>query len=111
MQGLVRRPSLGSLPLLALCAAYLQRGLNKPLDLPGAVAEAAHFGLPWPGTVAAPTIAIELGSSALVLADRGRASGAAVLAGFTMANAFFKPIRLVGAFLLVAHLALRDERP
>ena len=40
------RPAMRWLGLLGLCAAYLQGGLNKLLDFPGAVAEAAHFGLP-----------------------------------------------------------------
>jgi len=132
MQGLAHSPWFGRLALLALCAAYPRGGVNKLFDFPGAVAETTHFGLPLPAMVAALTIAVELGGSAVVLASRGRAAGAAALAGFTlaasfianrfwelpagqerfmMANAFFEHLRLVGAFLLVAHLALRDERP
>lgn len=33
------------LALLALCAAYLQRGLVKAFDFSGAIAEVNHFGL------------------------------------------------------------------
>src|SRR6218665_984615 len=38
-------PRLRWLALLALCAAYIQGGLVKAFDLPGAIAEMAHFGL------------------------------------------------------------------
>ncbi len=132
MQQLAGSVWLGRLALLGLCAAYLQGGINKLLDFPGAVAEAAHFGLPWPVAVAALTIVIELGGSAMVLAGRGRAIGSALLAVFTLAascianafwrlpvgqerfmaaNAFFEHLGLVGAFLVVARLAWRGERP
>lgn len=123
---------LGRLALLGLCAAYLQGGINKLLDFPGPVAEATHFGLPWPVAVAALTIVIELGGSAMVLAGRGRAIGSGLLGAFTLAasfiantfwllpagqerfmaaNAFFEHLGLVCAFLVVARLALRGERP
>jgi uncharacterized membrane protein YphA (DoxX/SURF4 family) len=115
--------ALTLLGLLALCAAYLQGGINKLLDYPGAVAEAAHFGLPLPGITAAATIALELVASGMILAGRFRWLGALALAGFTlaatfvanrywalppgqerfmMANAFYEHLGLAGAFLLVA---------
>jgi uncharacterized membrane protein YphA (DoxX/SURF4 family) len=119
------------LGLLGLCAAYLQGGLNKLLDFPGAVAEAAHFGLPFPAVTAAATIALELGASALILTGRLRWLGAAALAAFTLAatfialrywelppgqprfmaaNAFYEHLGLVGAFLLVALWDRRHDR-
>jgi uncharacterized membrane protein YphA (DoxX/SURF4 family) len=109
--------------LLGLCAAYIQGGLNKLLDYPGAVAEAVHFGLPMPGLVAAGTIVLEMGASILILAGRLRWLGALALMAFTlaatfianrfwelavgqerfmMANAFHEHLGLAGAFLLVA---------
>jgi uncharacterized membrane protein YphA (DoxX/SURF4 family) len=115
-------PALAWLGLLGLCAAYLQGGLNKLLDYPGAVAEAAHFGLPLPSATAAVTIAVELAASAMVLTGRLRWLGALLLLGFTLAatlvanrfwalppgqerfmtaNAFFEHLGLAGAFLLV----------
>jgi uncharacterized membrane protein YphA (DoxX/SURF4 family) len=124
------RLTLG-LALLGLCAAYLQGGLNKLLDWPGAVAEAAHFGLPAPPFAAAGTIATELIGSALVLSGRLRWLGALWLAVFTLAatfvanrfwelppgrerfmtaNAFFEHLGLVGGFLLVAWLDAREGR-
>lgn len=116
-------PVLRWIGLLGLCAAYLQGGITKLLDIPGAAEEAAHFGLPFPMLVAIGTIAIELGASALVLSGRLRWLGASALGGFTLAatfvanrywemapglprfmtaNAFFEHLGLVGAWLLVA---------
>jgi uncharacterized membrane protein YphA (DoxX/SURF4 family) len=72
MHAVLANPVVGWIALLGLCAAYIQGGLNKLLDFPGAVAEAAHFGLPLPPLTAALTIALELGASALILAGRLR---------------------------------------
>ncbi|WP_439599145.1 DoxX family protein [Falsiroseomonas sp.] len=123
MRALLATPWLPRLALLGLCAAYLQGGLTKLLDFRGAVAEAAHFGLPLPTLTAALTILLELGASVLVLSGRHRAAGALALAGFTLAatfianrfwalpegherfmtaNAFFEHLGLAGGFLLVA---------
>lgn len=119
------RAALRWIALLGICAAYIQGGLNKLLDFPGAVAEAAGFGLPLPAFAAAATIAVELGGAALVLSGRRRWLGALALGVFTLAatfvanrfwemppglprfmsaNAFHEHLGLVGAFLLVALL-------
>jgi uncharacterized membrane protein YphA (DoxX/SURF4 family) len=110
------------LALLALCAAYLQGGLTKALDFPGAIAEMRHFGLEPAAPLAALTIAVEIGASLLILTGIRRWAGALVLAGFTLfatfvanrfwlmapperfmaANSFFEHIGLVGGFVLVA---------
>jgi uncharacterized membrane protein YphA (DoxX/SURF4 family) len=129
MKALPANPWLPRLALLALCAAYIQGGLVKLFDFDGAVAEAMHFRLPLPGLVAALTILLELGASALVISGRHRAMGALALAGFTlaatflanrfwslpagqerfmMANAFFEHLGLVGGFLLVAWWDARE---
>lgn len=129
------RPVFGAaavrwLAYLGLCAAYLQGGLVKLTDFPGAIGEMRHFGLapaPW---FAALVIALELGASALVLAGRLRWLGALLLAGFTLlatflalrfwelpagqerfmaANSFFEHLGLVGGFMLVAWLDLQDK--
>ena len=125
---LASRPVRG-IALACLCAAYLQGGVNKLLDFPGAVAEATHFGLPWPAAVVIATIATELGASAMVLSGRLRWFGALWLAAFTLgamlianrywalpagqtrfmtANAFFEHLGLIGGFILVAHADLRE---
>jgi len=129
LRGLLASRLVLGLALLGLCAAYLQGRLNKLLDWPGAVAEAAHFGLPMPAIAAAVTIAVELVGSALVLSGRLRWLGALGLAAFTLAatflanrfwelppgqerfmtaNAFFEHLGLVGGFLLVAWLDARE---
>jgi uncharacterized membrane protein YphA (DoxX/SURF4 family) len=120
-------PVLGSglvhwLALLALCAAYLQGGLDKALDFDAAVAEMRRFNLDPAAPIAAATIALEIGASLLILAGYLRWLAALALAGFTlmasflanpfwsampperlaMANAFFEHLGLVGGLLLVA---------
>ncbi|HMH67253.1 MAG TPA: DoxX family protein [Pinirhizobacter sp.] len=116
--------------LLLLCAAYLQGGIDKAWDFPGAVAETMHFGLPMPTLVTALTIVIELGASVLIIAGFYRWPAALVLAAFTLVatflanrfwelplaqrfpveNAFFEHLGLVGGFLLVAWHDLRGRR-
>jgi uncharacterized membrane protein YphA (DoxX/SURF4 family) len=115
-------PVLRWIALLALCAAYLQGGLDKALNFAGAEAELAHFGVTPAGPFAALTIAVELGGSFLVLSGLYRWLGALGLFGFTLfasglanqfwtaagperialENAFFEHIGLAGGFLLVA---------
>ncbi|ARU04437.1 DoxX family protein [Comamonas serinivorans] len=118
------------LAYLGLCAAYLQGGLVKLTDFPGAVAEMAHFGLAPAPVFAALVIALELCASAMVLTGRGRWLGALALAGFTAlatalalqfwtlpagqarfmaANSFFEHLGLIGGFLLVAWLDLNER--
>jgi len=116
--------------LLLLVAAYLQGGLDKLIDFPGAIGEMRHFGLEPALPMAVATITLELGASALILSGRLRWLGALVLAAFTLAasflanrfwaappadrfmleNAFFEHLGLVGAFLLVAWWDWQDWR-
>jgi uncharacterized membrane protein YphA (DoxX/SURF4 family) len=116
---------------LGLCAAYLQGGLVKLAHFPGAIGEMAHFGLSPAPLFAVLVILLELGASAMILAGWQRWLGALGLAGFTLlangialrfwempagherfmaANAFFEHLGLVGGFLLVAWLDLREKR-
>ena len=107
--------------LLLLVAAYVQGGVDKAFDFPGAVAEMRHFGLEPATPLAVATIALELGASALVLTGWMRWLGALMLALFTVGatfvanrfwavplperfmleNSFFEHLGLVGGFLLV----------
>ena len=123
-------PWLHRAALAALCAAYLQGGLVKALDFPGALAEMAHFGLQPAAPFALATIALELGASVLVISGRWRWLGALALAAFTAAatlmanrywaaagperfqlmNAFYEHIGLVGGLLLVAGQDLNARR-
>jgi uncharacterized membrane protein YphA (DoxX/SURF4 family) len=130
------RPVFGSsavrfIACLGLCAAYLQGGLVKLTDFPGAIGEMAHFGLSPAPLFAVLVILLELGASGMILAGWQRWLGALGLAGFTplatvialrfwemptgherfmAANSFFEHLGLVGGFLLVAWLDLREER-
>jgi uncharacterized membrane protein YphA (DoxX/SURF4 family) len=117
-------PVVHFVALLALCAAYLQGGLDKLLDFNAAVAEVRHFGLEPAVPLAVATIITELCGSALVLSGVLRWLGALWLAGFTLSatlaanrfwelppadrfmveNQFFEHISLIGGFLLVAWL-------
>lgn len=117
------------LALLLLCAAYLQGGLQKAWDFPGAIAEMNHFGLAPAGPMALAVIVLELAASALILSGRLRWLGALALAAFTLAatfvalrfwtmsgqerfmatNAFFEHLGLAGGFLLVAWHDLHDR--
>lgn len=129
------RPIFGSAAMrfvayLGLCAAYLQGGLVKLGDFPGSIAEMQHFGLAPAPLFAVLVIVLELGASVLILSGRMRWLGALALAGFTLlatllalrfwelpagqqrfmaANSFFEHLGLVGGFLLVAWLDLRDK--
>lgn len=112
---------------LGLCAAYIQGGLVKLTDFPGAVAEMSRFRLTPPTMFAVLVIAFELVASAMVMTGFLRWLGALALAGFTLlstlialrfweqpagktrhaaANAFFEHFGLAGGFLLVAWLDL-----
>lgn len=129
LKGLIAGPALRWLALLGLCAAYLQGGINKATDFSAAIAEMKHFGLAPAAPLAAATIALELGAAALILSGFYRWLGALSLAGFTllatflanrfwevglperymMANSFFEHLGLVGGFLLVAWLDVRES--
>jgi uncharacterized membrane protein YphA (DoxX/SURF4 family) len=130
------RPIFGAawmrfLAYLGLCAAYIQGGLNKLTDFPGAIAEMTHFGLSPAPVFATLVIVLELAASAMILAGIFRWLGALALAGFTLlatflalrfwelpagmerfmaANSFFEHLGLVGGFLLVAWLDLKEKK-
>jgi uncharacterized membrane protein YphA (DoxX/SURF4 family) len=108
--------------LLLLCTPYLQGGLQKCVDFPGALSEMAHFGLVPAPFFAFSVIALELGGSAMILTGWFRWLAALALAGFTLlatllanrfwllqgaerfgaTNAFFEHLALAGALVLVA---------
>ncbi|WP_249115653.1 DoxX family protein [Azoarcus sp. L1K30] len=122
-------PALRWIALLGLCAAYLQGGFAKASDFAGAVAEMQHFGLSPATPLAAMTVVLELGASAMILGGLLRWAGALALATFTVfatfianpfwtmapperfmaTNAFFEHLGLVGGFLLVAWHDLKER--
>ncbi len=117
----IATPPVRFIALLGLCAAYIQGGLD--------IAEAQHFGMPFATAAACATIVTELAGSALILTGVYRWLGALWLAGFTLIatfvanrfwemplpqrfmveNSFFEHLGLVGGFLLVAWLDLRER--
>jgi uncharacterized membrane protein YphA (DoxX/SURF4 family) len=132
----VAQPVFGSrtarfIAYLGLCAPYLQGGLTKLMDFPGAIAEMAHFGLLPAPLFAVLVIVLELCASLMILTGRMRWLGALGLAAFTLlataialrywelpagqqrfmaTNSFFEHLALVGGFLLVAWLDFREKR-
>ena len=115
---------------LGLCAAYLQGGLNKLTNFPGAIGDMTHFGLSPAPLFAVLVIILELAASVMILAGFFRWLGALGLGAFTLlatflalrfwelpagmerfmaANSFFEHLGLVGGFLLVAWLDLRKQ--
>jgi len=123
-------PAVRWVALLLLCAAYLQGGLNKAMDFNAAIGEMNHFGLSPATPLAVAVIVLELGAAALILTGFGRWLGALALGGFTLmatfvalrfwelpvgperfmaANSFFEHLGLVGGFLLVAWLDLKER--
>ena len=83
-----------ALALLGLCAAYLQGGLQKIMDFPGAVAEAQHFDLPLAPAAAIATIVTELTGCLLILSGYYRWIGALwlVFPVWIYIFAVFKPV-------------------
>lgn len=132
----IARPIFGApwmrfIAYLGLCAAYLQGGLNKLTDFPGAIGEMTHFGLSPAPLFAVLVIVLELAASVMILTGFFRWLGALGLAAFTLlatflalrfwelppgmerfmaANSFFEHLGLVGGFLLVAWLDLTHSR-
>ena len=123
-------PAVRWLALLLLCAAFLQGGLNKAMDFGAAIGEMNHFGLSPAAPLAAAVIVLELGAAALILTGFWRWLGALALGAFTLmatfvalrfwelpvgqerfmaANSFFEHLGLVGGFLLVAWLDLKER--
>ena len=123
-------PAVRWVALLLLCAAYLQGGLNKAMDFGAAIGEMNHFGLSPAAPLAVAVIVLELGAAALILTGFWRWLGALALGAFTLmatfvalrfwempvgperfmaANSFFEHLGLVGGFLLVAWLDLKER--
>ncbi|PVM90206.1 DoxX family protein [Caulobacter endophyticus] len=122
LRGAFLAPAVRWIALLGLCAAYIQGGLTKAFDFPGALAEMTHFGLSPAAPFAVLVIVLELVASLMILTGRLRWLGALALAAFTLGatfmanrfwemapperfgatNSFFEHLGLIGGFLLAA---------
>ncbi len=127
--GWATSPAIRWIALLGLVSAYLQGGIDKLVNVPAAVGEMQHFGLEPAQPLAIATIAFELLASIMVLSGLWRWLAALALAAFTLAatfianrfwqatgvdrfaleNGFFEHLGLVGGFLLVAWMDLRER--
>jgi uncharacterized membrane protein YphA (DoxX/SURF4 family) len=88
LTALERRLASRAIDLAARALLALPFGISafgKVLDFPSAVAEQAHFGLPFPAALAGLTVAVQAGGAALLFWNRFAWLGAGLLAGFTFA--------------------------
>ncbi|WP_371826977.1 DoxX family protein [Microvirga sp. VF16] len=111
-----------------LTLPYWTAGIAKLIDLPGALAEAHHFGLEPAWATVAMTIIVQLGGSVLVILGRWAWLGAGALGVFTGLatliahrfwtitdpiarfhdrNSFLAHVGLIGGLMLAAVLASR----
>jgi uncharacterized membrane protein YphA (DoxX/SURF4 family) len=122
MHAALTAPWVYTLALLCLSAPYLQGGVLKLRDFPGAVAEVHQLGLAPAAPLAAATVALQLAAPALILSGWYRWLGALALAAFTLlaamladrfwnatgaerrrlSIAFFEHGALAGGLLLIA---------
>ena len=115
---------------LTLCAAYIQGGVDKLIDIPAAMKEMEQFGM-HPASVFLPAVIFtELAGSVMVVVGWQRWFGALWLVGFTFIanlmanafwtihgadrmpneNAFFEHWGLIGGLLLVAWIDIHDKK-
>jgi len=115
---------------VVLCLPFWWSGLAKLFDFAGGTAEMASQGLPAPALFNALTILVQLGGSALVIANVWTWLGAGALGVFTVLatllahrfwtvdgpervpqlNAFLEHLSIVAGFVLVAILSARGAR-
>lgn len=128
---LLREPGFALLARVLLTLPWWASGLGKLMDLAGARAEAAHFGLEPAILTAVATILVQLGGAALVILGRWTWLGAGALGVFTAAatliahdfwhvadpatrqhefNTFLEHIGLIAGLALAAILAARQEK-
>lgn len=128
---LLESPALNLGARVLLTLPFWTSGIAKLLDLDGALAEAAHFGLEPAWVTVIATLVVQLGGSAALIAGRFAWVGAGALGVFTalatliahpfwtvadpMArfherNTFLEHVGLVGGLILAAILTHRKGR-
>lgn len=127
---LLRSPAFGVLARAVLTLPYWWSGLSKLVDLQGALAEAAHFGLEPAGVIVAATVAVQLLGSLMLIFGRlgwlaagalGVFTGLATLIAhpfwtltdpierFHALNTFLEHIGLIGGLMLAAILVEKEH--
>ncbi|MFV3075633.1 DoxX family protein [Niveispirillum fermenti] len=128
---ILETPAVHLAARILLTLPFWTSGIAKLLDLDGALAEAAHFGLQPAWATVIATLAVQLGGSAAVIAGRLTWLGAGALGVFTVLatliahpfwtiadpmarfherNIFLEHVGLVGGLILAAILAHRRGR-
>lgn len=115
---------------VVLCLPFWWSGINKLIDFSGGTAEIAALGLPAPAAFNALTVLVQLGGSALVIANVWTWLGAGALGVFTVIvtllahqfwtlqgnahieqlNVFLEHLAIVAGFVLAAILGARIDR-
>lgn len=128
---LLESPLLNLVGRILLTLPFWTSGIAKLLDLDGAVAEAAHFGLEPVWLTVIATLVVQLGGSAAVITGRFAWLGAGALGVFTAAatliahpfweiadpmarfherNTFLEHAGLIGGLVLAAVLTHKRRR-
>lgn len=128
---LLESPAINLSGRILLTLPFWSSGIAKLLDLDGALAEAAHFGLEPAWVTVIATLIVQLGGSAALILGRWAWLGAGALGVFTVLatliahpfwnvadpmarfherNTFLEHAGLVGGLILAAILAHRRER-
>ncbi|MFB2551043.1 DoxX family protein [Ensifer soli] len=104
----------GLLARVVLTYMFWASGLAKLIDFNGALGEMAHFGLQPAALFAIATIVVQIGGSALIIADRHTWLGAGALGVFTaltipIAHGFWameEPMRTLEFYVVMEHITV-----
>lgn len=128
---LLESPTLNIVGRVLLTLPFWSSGIAKLLDIDGALAEAAHFGLEPAWVTVIATLIVQLGGSAALITGRSAWLGAGALGVFTVLatliahpfwtvadpmarfherNTFLEHVGLVGGLILAAILTHRKGR-
>ena len=129
VEALLSSPAVEALARVLLTTPFWASGLAKLLDFAGGVGEMQHFGLGPAWLFNVLTIIVQLGGSALIIANRWTWLGAGALGVFTFLTIFIvhhfwlledesavhalhtatEHVGMIGALILVSALALRPR--
>ena len=127
LDDVLRSPATAAAARVVLCLPFWWSGFDKLIDFSGGTAEVAAFGLPAPAALNALTVLVQLGGSALVIANVWTWLGAGALGVFTVIvtllahqfwtlqgssqteqlNVFLEHLAIVAGFVLAAILSVQ----